>query len=78
MKFILFCVTLDLSDNLTEMHQIGQIVKNSNVTCKSFKTGTKFRTEVSTKVQKTIYLLPARLVSGSFETCERKYKCLMF
>ena len=23
MKFILFCVTLDLSDNLTEMHQIS-------------------------------------------------------
>ena len=22
-KFVLFCVTLDLSDNLTEMHQIG-------------------------------------------------------
>ena len=32
-NFILFCVTLDLSDNLTEI----RIVKNSNETVKSVK-----------------------------------------
>ena len=60
-KFILFCVTLDLSDNLTEMHQIFLSLK-TRVTTSIFTPGGRdailwYKTIIALTIVQLVFIL---------------------